>query len=158
MIYVVVVVLEALVAQSRGEQSLAPDLPEPSPLLRQVAKEVVAAEAVLVRLDCASSVFPVSSRRVRLAICISDLIVAADPNRPNRLHSPHCLHRLHRPLLVVCLLVVLLLVVLARSLVVLLLVVLLLVVLLLVVLARSLVVLLLVVLLLVVLALVEEAL
>ena len=107
-------------AQSRGEQSLAPDPPELSLLLRQVAKEVVAAEAVLVRLDCASSVFPVSSLRVRLAICISDLIVAADPNRP---------HRLHRPLLVVCLLVVLLLVVLARSLVVLLLVVLLLVVL-----------------------------
>ena len=79
-------------AQSRGEQSLVPDPPEPSPLLRQVAKEVVAAEAVLVRLDCASSVFPVSSLRVRLAICISDLIVAADPNRP---------HRLHRPLLVV---------------------------------------------------------
>ena len=116
-------------ARSRGEQSLVPAPPEPSPLLRQVAKEVVAAEAVLVRLDCASSVFPVSSLRVRLAICISDLIVAADPNRP---------HRLHRPLLVVlagslvvCLLVVLLLVVL---LVVLLLVVLLLVVLLLVVL------------------------
>ena len=90
-------------AQSRGEQSLVPDPPEPSPLLRQVAKEVVAAEAVLVRLDCASSVFPVSSLRVRLAICISDLIVAADPNRP---------HRHHRPLLVVLLLVVLLLVVL----------------------------------------------
>ena len=78
-------------AQSRGEQSLVPDPLEPS---RQVAKEVVAAEAVLVRLDCASSVFPVSLR-VRLAICISDLIVAADPNRPHRLH------RLHRPLLVV---------------------------------------------------------
>ena len=105
-------------AQSRGEQSLVPDPPEPSPLLRQVAKEVVAAEAVLVRLDCASSVSPVSSLRVRLAICISDLIVAADPNRP---------HGLHRPLLVVLVggLVVRLLVVLAGGLLVLLVVLLL---------------------------------
>ena len=46
---------------------------------------------MLVHLDCASPVSPVSLLD-RLAICISDLIVAADPNRP---------HRLHRPLLVV---------------------------------------------------------
>ena len=105
-------------AQSRGEQSLVPDPPEPSPLLRQVAKEVVV-KTMLVHLDCVSSISPVSLL-VHLAIRISDLLVAADPNRPRRLH---------RPLLVVCLLVVLLLVVLARSLVVLLLVVLLMVVL-----------------------------
>ena len=90
-----------------------PAPPEPSPLLHQVAKEVVA-KTMLVHLDCVSPV----SLLDRLAICISDLIVAADPNRP---------HRLHRPLLVVCLLVVLLLVVLVGGLVVLLLVVLLLV-------------------------------
>ena len=79
----------------------------------------VVVKTMPVHLDCVSSISPVSLL-VHLAIRISDLLVAADPNRP---------HRLHRPLLVVCLLVVLLLVVLARSLVVLLLVVLLLVVL-----------------------------
>ena len=55
LIYVVVVVLEALVVGSRGEQSLAPVSPEPSPLLHQVAKEVVA-KTMLVHLHCASPV------------------------------------------------------------------------------------------------------
>ena len=55
LIYVVVVVLEALVVGSRGEQSLAPSSPEPSPLLHQVAKEVVA-KTMLVHLHCASPV------------------------------------------------------------------------------------------------------
>ena len=102
-------------ARSWGEQSLVPAPPEPSPLLHQVAKEVVA-KTMLVHLDRASPVSPVSLLD-RLAICISDLIVAADPNRP---------HRLHRPLLVVLVggLVVRLLVVLAGGLVVRLLVVL----------------------------------
>ena len=75
----------------------------------------VVVKTMPVHLDCVSSISPVSLL-VHLAIRISDLLVAADPNRP---------HRLHRPLLVV----------LAGSLVVCLLVVLLLVVLLLVVLA-----------------------
>ena len=86
----------------------------------------VVVKTMPVHLDCVSSISPVSLL-VHLAIRISDLLVAADPNRP---------HRLHRPLLVVCLLVVLLLVVL---------VVFLLVVLLLVVLVGGLVALLLVV-------------
>ena len=57
LIYVVVVVLEALVVGSRGEQSLAPSSPELSlsPLLHQVAKEVVA-KTMLVHLHCASPV------------------------------------------------------------------------------------------------------
>ena len=55
LIYVVVVVLEALVVGSRGEQTLAPSPPEPSPLLHQVPKEVVA-KTMLVHLDCASPV------------------------------------------------------------------------------------------------------
>ena len=55
LIYVVVVVLEALVVGSRGEQEIAPSSPEPSPLLHQVAKEVVA-KTMLVHFDCVSSV------------------------------------------------------------------------------------------------------
>ena len=55
LIYVVVVVLEALVVGSRGEQEIAPSSPEPSPLLHQVAKEVVA-KTMLVHLHCASPV------------------------------------------------------------------------------------------------------
>ena len=84
----------------------------------------VVVKTMPVHLDCVSSISPVSLL-VHLAIRISDLLVAADPNRP---------HRLLRPLLVVFLLVVLvgglvvlLLVVLVGGLVVLLLVVLLLV-------------------------------
>ena len=38
-----------------------------------------------VHLDCVSSISPVSLL-VHLAIRISDLLVAADPNRPHRLH------------------------------------------------------------------------
>ena len=55
LIYVVVVVLEALVARSWGEHFLVPAPPEPSPLLRQVAKEEVA-KTMLVHLDCVSPV------------------------------------------------------------------------------------------------------
>ena len=77
----------------------------------------VVAKTMPVHLDCVSSISPVSLL-VHLAIRISDLLVAADPNRP---------HRLLRPFLVVFLLVVFLLVVLVGGLVVLLLVVLLLV-------------------------------
>ena len=54
-VVVVVVVLEALVVGSRGEQEIAPSSPEPSPLLHQVAKEVVA-KTMLVHLHCASPV------------------------------------------------------------------------------------------------------
>ena len=72
----------------------------------------VVAKTMPAHLDCVSSISPVSLL-VHLAIRISDLLVAADPNRP---------HRLLRPLLVVFLLVVL-----VGGLVVLLLVVLLLV-------------------------------
>ena len=57
----------------------------------------VVAKTMPAHLDCVSSISPVSLL-VHLAIRISDLLVAADPNRP---------HRLLRPLLVVFLLVVL---------------------------------------------------
>ena len=89
----------------------------------------VVVKTMPVHLDCVSSISPVSLL-VHLAIRISDLLVAADPNRPHRLHHPLLVVFLLVVLvgwLVVLLLVVLLLVVLVGGLVVLLLVVLLLV-------------------------------
>ena len=54
LIYVLAVVLDTLVVGSLGAQSASPPL-EPSPLLRQVAEEVVA-KSILGHLDCASPV------------------------------------------------------------------------------------------------------